>query len=163
MPLVRLGGERSRSSSFWLQMRSGPQEWLQDAAGFSAFGSGLAACRGSVVPASASAWRRARPGVWQSPVPVRGSAEEGQERAGRGCAQACGIAPAAGLKPSKEAAALAAGACHTGNTTVTPRDSSMTYGRLLGVGCVTGGGQRKMTTRSRVKEAGGILTEDVEI
>lgn len=50
MPLVRLGGERSRNSSFWLQMRSGPQEWVQDAAGFSAFGSGLAACRGSVVP-----------------------------------------------------------------------------------------------------------------
>lgn len=50
-----------------------------------------------------------------------------------------------------------------GNTKVTPCDSSMTYGRLLGVGCVTGGGQHKMTTRSRVKEAGGILTEDVEI
>lgn len=102
-------------------------------------------------------------GCGRARVPVRGSAEEGQERASRGCAQACGIAPAAALKPSKEAAALAAGACHTGNTKVTPCDSSMTYGRLLGVGCVTGGGQRKMTTRSRVKEAGGILTEDVEI
>lgn len=155
MPLVWLGGERSRSSSFWLQMRSGPQEWLQDAAGFSAFGSGLAACRGSVVPASASAWCRARPGVWQSPGP--------RARVCRGGPGARGIAPAAGLKPSKEAAALAAGACHTGNTKVTPCDSAMTYGRLLGVGCVTGGGQRKMTTRSRVKEAGGILTEDVEI
>lgn len=155
MPLVRLGGERSRSSSFWLQMRSGPQEWVQDAAGFSAFGSGLAACRGSVVPVSASAWRRARPGVWQSPGP--------HVRVCRGGPGARGIAPAAGLKPSKEAAALAAGACHTGNTKVTPCDSSMMYGRLLGVGCVTGGGRRKMTTRSRVKEAGGILTEDVEI
>lgn len=99
-----------------------------------------------------------------APGQAGGVAEPGpRARVCRGGPGARGIAPAAALKPSKEAAALAAGACHTGNTKVTPCDSAMTYGRLLGVVCVTGGGQRKMTTRSRVKEAGGILTEDVEI